>query len=86
MLVLPMYVALGAPSAALPAFHVLVAGVVTLAAGSALAGAGPTLSVVIVGRLIGGAGAGATVIAVFAAATALPPRRRRGAGRCWAGR
>ncbi|WP_030406026.1 MFS transporter [Streptomyces albus] len=115
MLVLPMYVALGAPSVALPAigralavpfgatasilaawsltsalampvagrllvrwspFQVLVAGVVTLAAGSALAGAGPVLSVVIVGRLIGGAGAGATVIAVFAAATALPGRRR----------
>ncbi|GHJ18848.1 MFS transporter [Streptomyces albus] len=115
MLVLPMYVALGAPSVALPAigralavpfgatawilaawsltsalampvagrllvrwspFQVLVAGVVTLAAGSALAGAGPVLSVVIVGRLIGGAGAGATVIAVFAAATALPGRQR----------
>ncbi|MDL4817244.1 MFS transporter [Actinomadura opuntiae] len=110
-----MYVALGAPSVALPAigralavpfgatawilaawsltsalampvagrllvrwspFQVLVAGVVALAAGSALAGAGPTLSVVIVGRLIGGAGAGATVIAVFAAATALPGRQR----------
>ncbi|MFB7510328.1 MFS transporter, partial [Streptomyces broussonetiae] len=115
MLVLPMYVALGAPSVALPAigralavpfgatawilaawsltsalampvagrllvrwspFQVLVAGVVTLAAGSVLAGAGPTLSVVIVDRLIGGAGAGATVIAVFAAATALPGRQR----------
>ncbi|OKI02306.1 MFS transporter [Streptomyces sp. CB02923] len=115
MLVLPMYVALGAPSVALPAigrafavpfgatawilaawsltsalampvagrllvrwspFQILVAGVVALAAGSALAGAGPTLSVVIVGRLIGGAGAGATVIAVFAAATALPGRQR----------
>ncbi|WP_206068877.1 MFS transporter [Nonomuraea composti] len=115
MLVLPMYVALGAPSVALPAigralavpfgatawilagwsltsalampvagrllvrwspFQVLVAGVVALAAGSVLAGAGPTLSVVIVGRLIGGAGAGATVIAVFAAATALPGRQR----------
>ncbi|MEU6482243.1 MFS transporter [Streptomyces sp. NPDC047017] len=115
MLVLPMYVALGAPSVALPAvgralavpfgatawilaawsltsalampvagrllvrwspFQVLVAGVVALTAGSALAGAGPTLSVVIVGRLIGGAGAGATVIAVFAAATALPRRQR----------
>ncbi|MCO5967678.1 MFS transporter [Actinoallomurus soli] len=115
MLVLPMYVALGAPSVALPAigralavpfgatawilaawsltsalampvagrllvrwspFQVLVAGVVALAAGSVLAGAGPTLSVVIVGRLIGGAGAGATVIAVFAAATALPRRQR----------
>jgi MFS family permease len=115
MLVLPMYVALGAPSVALPAigralavpfgatawilagwsltsalampvagrlmarwspFRVLVAGVVALAAGSALAGAGPTLPVVIVGRLIGGAGAGATVIAVFAAATALPGRER----------
>ncbi|WP_326692536.1 MFS transporter [Streptomyces sp. NBC_01795] len=115
MLVLPMYVALGAPSVALPAigralavpfgatawilaawsltsalampvagrllvrwspFQVLVTGVVALAAGSALAGAGPTLSVVIVGRLIGGAGAGATVIAVFAAATALPGRQR----------
>ncbi|WP_171987567.1 MFS transporter [Streptomyces sp. M1013] len=115
MLVLPMYVALGAPSVALPAigrafavpfgatawilaawsltsalampvagrllvrwspFQVLVAGVVALAAGSALAGAAPTLPVVIVGRLIGGAGAGATVIAVFAAATALPRRQR----------
>ncbi|KOG31552.1 MFS transporter, partial [Streptomyces varsoviensis] len=115
MLVLPMYVALGAPSVALPAigralavpfgatawvlaawsltsalampvagrllvrwnpFQVLVAGVVALAAGSALAGAGPTLFVVIVGRLIGGAGAGATVIAVFAAATVLPGRHR----------
>ncbi|MGW4080111.1 MFS transporter [Streptomyces asiaticus] len=115
MLVLPMYVALGAPSVALPAigralavpfgatawilaawsltsalampvagrllvrwspFQVLVAGVVALAAGSALAGAGRTLPVVIVGRLIGGAGAGATVIAVFAAATALPGRQR----------
>ncbi|MEU6483672.1 MFS transporter [Streptomyces sp. NPDC046887] len=115
MLVLPMYVALGAPSVALPAigralgvpfgatawilaawsltsalampvagrllvrynpFQVLVAGVVALAAGSVLAAAGPTLSVVIVGRLIGGAGAGATVIAVFAAATALPGRQR----------
>jgi MFS family permease len=115
MLVLPMYVALGAPSVALPAigraftvpfgatawilaawsltsalampvagrllvrwspFQVLVAGVVALAAGSALAGAAPTLSVVIVGRLIGGAGAGATVIAVFAAATALPRQQR----------
>ncbi|MGR6919444.1 MFS transporter [[Actinomadura] parvosata] len=115
MLVLPMYVALGAPSVALPAigralavpfgatawilagwsltsalampvagrllvrwspFQVLVAGVVALAAGSVLAGAGPALSVVIVGRLIGGAGAGATVIAVFAAATALPGRQR----------
>ncbi|WP_258053168.1 MFS transporter [Streptomyces sp. Ru73] len=115
MLVLPMYVALGAPSVALPAigralavpfgatawilaawsltsalampvagrllirwspFQILVAGVVTLAAGSALAGAGPALSAVITGRLIGGAGAGATVIAVFAAATALPGRQR----------
>lgn len=115
MLVLPMYVALGAPSVALPAigralgvpfgatawilaawsltsalampvagrlvarwspFHVLVAGVVAVAAGSALAAVGPTLQVVIVGRLIGGAGAGATVIAVFAAATALPGRER----------
>ncbi len=115
MLVLPMYVALGAPSVALPAigralavpfgatawilaawsltsalampvagrliarwspFQVLVVGVVTLAAGSVLAGAGPTLAVVIAGRLIGGAGAGATVIAVFAAATALPGRER----------
>ncbi|KAA8879693.1 MFS transporter [Nocardia colli] len=115
MLVLPQYVALGAPSVALPAigralgvpfgatawilaawsltsalampvagrlmarwgsFRVLVAGVVALAAGSALAGAGPTLAVVIVGRLIGGAGAGATVIAVFATATALPGRER----------
>jgi MFS family permease len=115
LLVLPMYVALGAPSVALPAigralavpfgatawilaawsltsalampvagrllarwnpFQVLVAGVVTLAAGSALAGFGPTLPVVIVGRLIGGAGAGATVIAVFAAATTLPRRDR----------
>lgn len=57
-------------------FRVLVAGVVTLAAGSALAGAGPTLPVVIAGRLIGGAGAGATVIAVFAAVTALPGRER----------
>ena len=115
MLVLPMYVALGAPSVALPAigralavpfgatawilaawsltsalampvagrlltrwspFQVLVVGVVTLAAGSALAGFGPTLPVVIAGRLIGGAGAGATVIAVFAAATALPGRER----------
>lgn len=115
MLVLPMYVALGAPSVALPVigralgvpfgatawilaawsltsalampvagrllvrwspYQVLVAGVAALAAGSALAGAGPTLSVVIVGRLIGGAGAGATVIAVFAAATVLPGRQR----------
>ncbi|WP_405160656.1 MFS transporter [Nocardia sp. NBC_01499] len=115
MLVLPQYVALGAPSVALPVigqalavpfgatawilaawsltsalampvagrllarwgtFRVLVAGVVVLAAGSALAGAGPTLPVVIAGRLIGGAGAGATVIAVFAAATALPGRER----------
>lgn len=115
MLMLPMYVALGAPSVALPAigralavpfgatawilaawsltsalampvagrliarwspFRVLVAGVIALAMGSALAGAGPTLPVVIVGRLIGGAGAGATVIAVFAAATALPGRER----------
>src|SRR3954452_4520558 len=86
LLVLPMYVALGAPSVALPAigralavpfgatawilaawsltsalampvagrllarwspFQVLVAGVVTLAAGSALAALGPTLPVVI---------------------------------------
>lgn len=115
MLVLPQYVALGAPSVALPAigralavpfgatawilaawsltsalampvagrlmarwgpFRVLVAGVVTLAAGSALAGAGPTLPVVIAGRLIGGAGAGATVISVFAAVTSLPGRER----------
>ncbi|MFJ2170834.1 MFS transporter [Streptomyces griseofuscus] len=115
MLVLPMYVALGAPSVALPAigralavpfgatawilaawsltsalampvagrllvrwspFHVLATGVVAVAAGSVVAGAGPTLAVVIVGRLIGGAGAGATVIAVFAAATALPGRQR----------
>nr|WP_323746058.1 MFS transporter [Catenulispora pinisilvae] len=115
VLVLPQYVALGAPSVALPTigrelavpfgatawilaawsltsaltmpvagrliarwspFRVLVAGVVILAAGSALAGLGPTLPVVIVGRLIGGAGAGATVIAVFAAATALPGRER----------
>ncbi|WP_410672267.1 MFS transporter [Amycolatopsis sp. cmx-4-68] len=115
MLVLPMYVALGAPSVALPAigraltvpfgatawilaawsltsalampvagrllarwnpFQVLVAGVVALAAGSALAGIAPNLPVVIAGRLIGGAGAGATVIAVFAAATALPGRDR----------
>src|ERR1044072_6366081 len=104
MLVLPMYVALGAPSVALPTigpalavpfgatawilaawsltsalampvagrllvrwspFQVLVAGVVALAAGSALAGDGPTLSVVIVGRLIVGAGAGGTVIVGF---------------------
>ncbi|WP_186382396.1 MFS transporter [Amycolatopsis rhizosphaerae] len=115
MLVLPQYVALGAPSVALPAIgralavpfgatawilaawsltsalampvagrlmarrspvRVLVAGVVALAAGSALAGTGPTLPVVIVGRLIGGAGAGATVIAVFAVAGALPGRER----------
>jgi MFS family permease len=115
MLVLPIYVALGAPSVALPAigralgvpfgatawiltawsltsalampvagrlmtrwspFRVLVAGVVALAAGSTLAAAGPTLPAVIVGRLIGGAGAGATVIAVFAAATALPGREQ----------
>ncbi len=115
MLVLPMYVALGAPSVALPAigralgvpfgatawilaawsltsalampvagrlmarqgpFRVLVAGVVALAAGSALAAVGPTLPVVIVGRLVGGIGAGATVIAVFATATALPGRER----------
>lgn len=115
MLVLPMYVALGAPAVALPAIgralavpfgatawilaawsltsalampvagrlmarwsplRVLVAGVVVLAAGSVLAGAGSTLPVVIAGRLIGGAGAGATVIAVFAAATALPGRER----------
>jgi MFS family permease len=114
-LVLPMFVALGAPSVALPAigralgvpfgatawilaawsltsalampiagrligrwsaFRVLVAGVGALAAGSALAAVGPTLPVVIVGRLIGGAGAGATVIAVFAAAAALPGRER----------
>jgi MFS family permease len=115
MLVLPQYVALGAPSVALPAigralgvpfgatawilaawsltsaltmpiagrlvarwspFRVLVAGVVALAAGSVLAAVGPTLPVVIVGRLIGGSGAGATVIAVFAAAAALPGRER----------
>ncbi|MGW7560946.1 MFS transporter [Streptomyces sp. NPDC054757] len=115
MLVLPMYVALGAPAVALPAvgralgvpfgatawilaawsltsalampvagrllsrwgpFHLLVAGVTGLVAGSALAGAGPTLAVVIVGRLIGGAGAGVTVVAVFAVATALPGRER----------
>ena len=114
-LVLPQYVALGAPAVALPAigrglgvpfgttawilaawsltsalampvagrlmarwrpFRVLVAGVVALAAGSALAAAGPALPVVIVGRLIGGVGAGATVIAVFAAVTALPARER----------
>jgi MFS family permease len=114
-LVLPQYVALGAPSVALPtigralgvpfgatawilaawsltsalampiagrliarwsAFRVLVVGVGALAAGSALAAVGPTLPVVIVGRLIGGAGAGATVIAVFAAAAALPGRER----------
>jgi MFS family permease len=113
--VLPQYVALGAPSVALPtigralgvpfgatawilaawsltsalampiagrligrwsAFRVLVAGVGALAAGSAVAAVGPTLPVVIVGRLIGGAGAGATVIAVFAAAAALPGRER----------
>jgi MFS family permease len=116
MLVLPMYVALGAPSVALPAiaralgvpfgatawilaawsltsalampvagrlmarwspFRVLATGAVSLAAGSALAAVGPTLPVVIVGRLIGGAGAGATVIAIFAAATALPGRERQ---------
>jgi len=115
MLVLPMYVALGAPSVALPSvsrslavpfgatawvlaawsltsalampvagrllvrwspFRLLVTGVVTLAVGSALAAAGPTLPVVIAGRLVGGAGAGTTVIAVFAAATALPGRQR----------
>ncbi|MGW6200995.1 MFS transporter [Kribbella sp. NPDC055110] len=114
-LVLPQYVALGAPSVALPTIgralgvpfgatawilaawsltsalampvagrlmarwsplRVLVAGVVTLAAGSALATVGPSLPVVIVGRLIGGAGAGATVIAVFAVAAALPGRER----------
>ncbi|WP_237774286.1 MFS transporter [Actinosynnema sp. ALI-1.44] len=114
-LVLPMYVALGAPAVALPSigralgvpfgatawilaawsltsalampvagrlmarwspFRVLVAGVVALSAGSALAAAGPTLPVVVIGRLIGGAGAGATVIAVFAVATALPGRHR----------
>ena len=110
-----MFVALGAPSVALPAigralavpfgatawilaawsltsalampvagrlmprwspFRVLVAGVVALAAGSALAAVGPTLLVVVIGRLVGGAGAGATVIAVFAVATALPGRER----------
>ncbi|WP_269858973.1 MFS transporter [Streptomyces sp. RPT161] len=115
MLVLPMYVALGAPSVALPAIgralgvpfgatawilaawsltsalampvagrlmarwspaRVLVAGVLALTAGSTLAAAGPTLPVVIIGRLIGGAGAGATVIAVFAEATALPGQQR----------
>jgi MFS family permease len=57
-------------------FRVLFAGVVALAAGSALAAVGPTLPVVIAGRLIGGAGAGATMIAVFAAAAALPGRER----------
>ncbi|MFI6166092.1 MFS transporter [Nocardia sp. NPDC051052] len=56
--------------------RVLVAGVVLLVVGSTVAAAGPTLPVVIAGRLIGGAGAGATVIAVFAAATALPGRER----------
>jgi MFS family permease len=115
LLVLPMYVALGAPSVALPALgralavpfgatawvlaawsltsalamplagrlmarwsprRVLVTGVLALAAGSALAAAGPTLPVVVAGRLVGGAGAGATVIAVLAAATALPGRER----------
>lgn len=115
MLVLPVYVALGAPSVALPTigralavpfgatawilaawsltsalampvagrllarwspFQILVTGVMALAAGSALAAAGPILSVVIIGRLIGGAGAGATVVAVSAAATALAGRQR----------
>lgn len=114
-LVLPMYVALGAPSVALPAigralavpfeatawilaawsltsaiampvagrllarwspFQVLVTGVITLAGGSALAAGGPTLSIVIIGRLIGGAGAGATVVGVSSAATALAGRQR----------
>ncbi|GLZ53909.1 MFS transporter [Actinomycetospora sp. NBRC 106378] len=115
VLVLPVFVALGAPSVALPALgralsvpfgstawvlaawsltsalampvagrlvtrfrpvRVLTAGVVTLAAGSALAAVGPTLAVVVAGRLVGGAGAGATVIAVFAVATALPGAER----------
>jgi MFS family permease len=58
------------------AFRVLVAGIGALAGGSAVAAVGPTLTIVIVGRLIGGAGAGATVIAVFAAAAALPGRER----------
>lgn len=114
-LVLPQYVALGAPSVALPTIaralgvpfgatawilaawsltsalampiagrltarwgplRVLVAGVIALAAGSGLAAVGPTLPVVIAGRLLGGVGAGATVIAVFAGATALPGRER----------
>src|ERR1700722_12420567 len=115
MLVLPLYVALGAPSVALPAigralavpfgatawilaawsltsalampvagrvvsrwspFLLLVGGVVAVAAGSALAGAGPTLPVVIVGRLIGGAGAGGTASAVFGGVSDLPGRER----------
>ncbi|MFD5823936.1 MFS transporter, partial [Lentzea sp. NPDC060358] len=120
LLVLPQYVALGAPSVALPEIarglevpfgatawvlaawsltsalampiagglmarwgpiRVLVAGVVALAAGSALAGAGPSLPVVVAGRLVGGAGAGATVIAVFALATAVAhPERTRALG------
>ncbi|HEX7304323.1 MFS transporter [Lentzea sp.] len=120
LLVLPQYVALGAPSVALPEigralgvpfgatawvlaawsltsalampiagglvarwspFRVLGAGVVALAAGSALAGAGPALPVVVAGRLVGGAGAGATVIAVFALATTVPrPERTRALG------
>ncbi|MFI6047313.1 MFS transporter [Nocardia sp. NPDC051321] len=115
MLVLPMYVALGAPAVALPAIgralevpfgatawilaawsltsalampvagrlmarwspvRVLVAGVVLVVVGSTVAAAGPALPIVIAGRLIGGAGAGATVIAVFAAATSLTGRER----------
>ncbi|MEW2450965.1 MFS transporter [Streptomyces parvulus] len=115
MLVLPMYVALGAPAVALPSaaralgvpfgatawilaawsltsalampvagrllsrwspFRLLLAGVAGLVGGSALTAAAPTLTVVIAGRLVGGAGAGTTVIAVFAVATALPGRER----------
>ncbi|WP_308816648.1 MFS transporter [Pseudonocardia alni] len=115
LLVLPQFVALGAPSVALPEIGrslavpfgatawilaawsltsalampvagrligrrgpvpVLVGGIVALAAGSALAAAGPTLLVVVLGRLLGGLGAGAAVIAVLAAATALPPAER----------
>ncbi|MDL5157575.1 MFS transporter [Actinomycetospora termitidis] len=54
----------------------LVAGMTLVALGSVVAALAPTLTVVVVGRLIGGAGAGAATIGAFTLPGALPARAR----------
>ncbi|MCD2195845.1 MFS transporter [Actinomycetospora endophytica] len=54
----------------------LVAGMAVVAAGSVVAALAPTLALVVVGRLIGGAGAGAATIGAFTLPGALPARAR----------